>query len=151
MLYVGRPTWHQRGATCQLLPVGSQVQTNKHSHNALVLRGSITVEAPYCREADSACSLCAGWFNLLGQVAITAGIDFSLTNHIACMWALSNGHILTQKELLAVYGGVHVFPGQQIQLAVIKGLILHGAVLGIISHQYLFNEQHSTGPACKAG
>lgn len=53
---------------------------------------------------------CAGWFNLLGQVAITAGIDFSLTNHIACMWALSNGHILTQRELLAVYGGEQCFP-----------------------------------------
>jgi hypothetical protein len=50
----------------------------------------------------------AGWFNLLGQVAITAGIDFSLTNHIAAMWVLSNGYILSQKELLAVYGGTSV-------------------------------------------
>ncbi|KAK9918140.1 hypothetical protein WJX75_001594 [Coccomyxa subellipsoidea] len=52
-----------------------------------------------------------GWFNLLGQVAITAGIDFSLTNHIACMWALGNGHILTQKELLAVYGVILAIHG----------------------------------------
>lgn len=47
----------------------------------------------------------AGWFNLLGQVAVTAGIDFALTNQIAAMWVLSNDYILTQGQLLAVYTG----------------------------------------------
>ncbi len=46
---------------------------------------------------------CAGWFNLLGQAAVTAGIDFALASHIQGMWVLSNGYVLSQKELLAVY------------------------------------------------
>ncbi len=45
----------------------------------------------------------AGWFNLLGQAAVTAGIDFALASHIQGMWVLSNGYVLSQKELLAVY------------------------------------------------
>ena len=39
------------------------------------------------------------------QVAITAGIDFALANHLSAMIALSNGHICSQKELLLIYGG----------------------------------------------
>ena len=46
---------------------------------------------------------CAGWFNLLGQAAVTAGIDFALASHISAMWVLSNGYILTQSQLLLVY------------------------------------------------
>ncbi|CAL5228608.1 g11771 [Coccomyxa viridis] len=53
----------------------------------------------------------SGWFNLLGQVAITAGIDFTLANQIACMWALSNGTILSPQQLLAVYAVVLVIHG----------------------------------------
>ncbi len=48
---------------------------------------------------------CAGWFNLLGQAAVTAGIDFALAAHIQGMWVLANGYVLSQKELLAVYAG----------------------------------------------
>ncbi|CAK0780294.1 hypothetical protein CVIRNUC_005001 [Coccomyxa viridis] len=44
-----------------------------------------------------------GWFNLLGQAAVTAGIDFALASHISAMWVLSNGYILTQSQLLLVY------------------------------------------------
>ena len=50
-------------------------------------------------------ALLAGWFNILGQITITAGIDFAFTNQLAGMWVLSNGHILTQGQLLAVYTG----------------------------------------------
>jgi hypothetical protein len=39
----------------------------------------------------------------LGQAAVTAGIDFTLANHIAAMWLLSNGHVFTQNELLLTY------------------------------------------------
>ena len=45
----------------------------------------------------------AGWFNLLGQVAVTAGIDFIFANHLAAMFALSTGRIFTQPQLLAAY------------------------------------------------
>lgn len=47
----------------------------------------------------------AGWFNLLGQAAVTAGIDFTLANHLAAMWLLSSGKVFTQGELLATYAG----------------------------------------------
>ena len=54
-----------------------------------------------CRDIRAGC--CAGWFNLLGQAAVTAGIDFALASHIQGMWVLANGYVLSQKELLAVY------------------------------------------------
>ena len=34
---------------------------------------------------------------------MTAGIDFALASHISAMWVLSNGYVLTQGQLLAVY------------------------------------------------
>jgi len=52
---------------------------------------------------DQSCFLFAGWFNLLGQAAVTAGIDFTLANHLAAMWLLADGHVFTQNELLATY------------------------------------------------
>lgn len=47
-----------------------------------------------------------GWFNLLGQAAVTAGIDFTLANHLAAMWLLASGKVFTQGELLGTYAGV---------------------------------------------
>ena len=53
----------------------------------------------------------AGWFNLLGQVAVTAAIEYSLASHLACMIVLgtggadNGGHIVTQKQLLGIYAG----------------------------------------------
>ena len=53
----------------------------------------------------------AGWFNLLGQVAVTAAIEYSLANHLACMIVLgtggadNGGHIVTQGQLLGIYAG----------------------------------------------
>lgn len=51
-----------------------------------------------------------GWFNLLGQVAVTASIVFTLTNHLASMILLGGGgagvgYTLSQGQLLGVYGG----------------------------------------------
>lgn len=53
----------------------------------------------------------AGWFNLLGQVAVTAAIAFTLTNHLAAMvllggGGLGSGYQFTSAQLLGVYGGV---------------------------------------------
>ena len=52
----------------------------------------------------------AGWFNLLGQIAITASIVFSMANHVAAMILLATGgagtgYVLTEPQLLAVYAG----------------------------------------------
>ena len=69
---------------------------------AVKLQRGIVAKHPPARCDVGACC-CAGWFNLLGQAAVTAGIDFALASHIQGMWVLSNGYVLSQKELLAVY------------------------------------------------
>ncbi len=45
----------------------------------------------------------AGWLNVLGQFATTAGVGALLANHIANMWLLGNGHVFTSVELLLTY------------------------------------------------
>ena len=56
-------------------------------------------------------ALYTGWFNLLGQVAVTAAIEYSLANHLACMIVLgtggadNGGHVVTQGQLLGIYAG----------------------------------------------
>ena len=45
----------------------------------------------------------AGWLNVLGQVAATAGAASTAATHIASMWLLSNGHVFSQFELFLVY------------------------------------------------
>ena len=53
----------------------------------------------------------AGWFNLLGQVAVTAAIVYTLANHLAAMIVLgtggagTGGRIITQEQLLGIYAG----------------------------------------------
>lgn len=67
--------------------------------------------APKTGKSPAFAGWMTGWFNLLGQVAITAGIDFTLANQIACMFALSNGTVLTPQQLLACYAVVLVVHG----------------------------------------
>eukprot|EP00887_Chlorella_sp_A99_P005312 scaffold1.g5312.t1 len=59
-----------------------------------------------------------GWFNLLGQVAVTAGIDFTLANFLATIISLGTGGaqdenawVATQGQLLGIYAGVLVVHG----------------------------------------
>ena len=47
----------------------------------------------------------AGWFSLLGQVAITGAIAFTLLNHLAAMVLLGSGFVFTQGHLLGIYAG----------------------------------------------
>ena len=55
--------------------------------------------------------MCTGWFNLLGLVAVTAAIEYSLANHLACMIVLgtggagNGGHVVTKGQLLGIYAG----------------------------------------------
>lgn len=49
----------------------------------------------------------AGWFNLLGQAAVTAAIDYTVANHIAAMWLLANGHVFTLPQLLGTYASAY--------------------------------------------
>jgi len=52
-----------------------------------------------------------GWFNLLGQVAVTAAIEYTLANHLSAMIVLgtggagTGGKIITQGQLLGIYAG----------------------------------------------
>ncbi|KAK9806414.1 hypothetical protein WJX73_003539 [Symbiochloris irregularis] len=57
-----------------------------------------------------------GWFNLVGQVAITSSIVFSLATHLASMLLLSTGGAgtgieLTDAQFLGVYTGILVLSG----------------------------------------
>lgn len=58
--------------------------------------------------------VCAGWYNLLGQVAVTASIEFTLANHLVSMIVLgtggagTGGHVFTQGQLLGIYAGLHL-------------------------------------------
>lgn len=53
----------------------------------------------------------SGWFNLLGQVAVTAAIEYTLANHLSAMIVLgtggagTGGKIITQGQLLGIYAG----------------------------------------------
>ncbi len=52
-----------------------------------------------------------GWFNLLGQVAVTAAIEYTLANHLSAMIVLgtggagTGGKVITQGQLLGIYAG----------------------------------------------
>ena len=53
----------------------------------------------------------SGWFNLLGQVAVTAAIEYTLANHLSAMIVLgtggvgTGGKVITQGQLLGIYAG----------------------------------------------
>ena len=52
-----------------------------------------------------------GWFNLIGQVAITASIDFALANFIGGFLALTTDYVPSPGSLLFIYGVVLVLHG----------------------------------------
>ena len=67
------------------------------------------------------CCTGSGWFNLLGQVAVTAAIEYTLANHLSAMIVLgtggagTGGKVITQGQLLGIYAGntVHVTQGSK--------------------------------------
>lgn len=52
-----------------------------------------------------------GWFNLLGQVAITAGIDFGFATFFTAFLSLTTGLTATKGTVLVVYGGILIVHG----------------------------------------
>ena len=52
-----------------------------------------------------------GWFNLIGQIAITASIDFALANFIGGFLALTTDYVPSPGSLLFIYGVVLVLHG----------------------------------------
>ncbi len=79
------------------------------------VRPSNTVHLPEAvRERKGVCYYCyvlTGWFNLLGQVAVTAAIEYTLANHLSAMIVLgtggagTGGKVITQGQLLGIYAG----------------------------------------------
>jgi len=64
------------------------------------------------RKGVSYCTyILTGWFNLLGQVAVTAAIEYTLANHLSAMIVLgtggagTGGKVITQGQLLGIYAG----------------------------------------------
>ncbi|EIE25067.1 amino acid transporter [Coccomyxa subellipsoidea C-169] len=49
------------------------------------------------------CHACAGWSNLVGQFASTAGAGYLTAVHIGKMWQLGNGHVWSQFETFLAY------------------------------------------------
>ncbi len=45
----------------------------------------------------------AGWLNVLGQFAATAGAGSLVAQHIAAMWAMSDGYHFFQRDLFLAY------------------------------------------------
>lgn len=70
-----------------------------------------------CNHASDPAYTLAGYFNLLGQAALTAGVEFSLASFIASVIQMCSGAddggaiILTNTQLLALYAAVLVVHG----------------------------------------
>jgi amino acid permease (GABA permease) len=52
-----------------------------------------------------------GWFNLIGQIAITASVDFALANFIGGFLVLTTSYFPTSKSILVIYGILLVIHG----------------------------------------
>lgn len=67
--------------------------------------------AKLARKNAPAWSWFTGWFNLLGQVAVTAGIDFGLANFLGAYLNLAFGMEVTPGRIIIIYGIVLVLHG----------------------------------------
>ncbi len=67
--------------------------------------------AKLARRSPAAWSWFTGWFNLLGQVAVTAGIDFGLASFIGALLNLTLGIVPTPPTIILIYGAVLVAHG----------------------------------------
>ena len=62
--------------------------------------------APESGRSAAGWSWFVGWFNLVGQVAVTAGIDFGLATFMTAFLNLAFGYPVTPTSTIAVYGVV---------------------------------------------
>ncbi len=67
--------------------------------------------APESGRNPAAWSWFVGWFNLVGQVAVTAGIDFGLALFATALLNLTIGYPVSPPSTIAVYGVVLVLHG----------------------------------------
>ncbi len=54
----------------------------------------------------------AGWLNVVGQFACTSGSGYLTAKHMAVMWQMGNGHVLTPFELFLSYASEFLLPAQ---------------------------------------
>jgi len=67
--------------------------------------------AKLAKKNKSAWAWYTGWFNLLGQVAVTAGIDFGASQFIGAFAAVEWGFTPTPKSTIGIFAGVLVLHG----------------------------------------
>ena len=50
-----------------------------------------------------------GWLNVVGQFACTSGSGYLTAKHMAVMWQMGNGHVLTPFEMFLSYASERLF------------------------------------------
>jgi amino acid permease (GABA permease) len=64
--------------------------------------------AKLAKRNGAAWSWFTGWFNLLGQVAVTAGIDFGMAQFLGALLSLTTGYTATRGHTVLVYAAILV-------------------------------------------
>ncbi len=62
--------------------------------------------AKLAKRNGAAWSWFTGWFNLLGQVAVTAGIDFGMAQFLGAFLSLTTGYTATRGHTVLLYAGI---------------------------------------------
>ncbi len=116
-------------------------------------------------KVKAAWSWCCGWFNRVGQVAITASIDYGLATYVAFIVSLySSSFVLNARWVLLFYGIVRAFHGLlntfRVQLVsllasisvwwhLIGTVVIVGALFIVPAHHqsasFLFHRENLTG------
>ncbi len=65
--------------------------------------GSCASELDVTWKCDRMQDVCAGWLNVLGQLALTASTAYLVAIHLSVMFMVSNGHQLETHELFLTY------------------------------------------------
>ena len=121
--------------------------------------------AKLAKTNKAAWSWCTGWFNLVGQVAITASIDFGLATYIAFLIGLYNGDfhpnarwiLFIYAIVLVVHGLLNTFRVQLVGMLsevsvwwhLIGTVVIVGALLIVPTHHqsasFLLQSKNLTG------
>ena len=93
--------------------------------------------AKLAKRNGAAWSWFTGWFNLLGQVAVTAGIDFGFASFFTAFlslttgWSASRGHvIIVYAGILAVHAALNIF-GVQV-VAFLSDVSVWWHIIGVL-------------------
>lgn len=108
--------------------------------------------AKLARSNAPAWSWFTGWFNLLGQIGVTAGIDFGLAFFVGALLNLTTGMDVTDNRIILIYGVVLFLHGLLNTFGVRLVALLNdvsvwwhiGGVLVIVGSLVLFADTHQS-------